>query len=65
MMLVLSGPTESRFDITTSDGERIVVTIIKQQHGKVYLGFDAPRSVTIDRRSVTDAKAKNPTPVKA
>lgn len=37
-------------------GENVIITVIELDHGKVRLGFDAPTSVSIDRKEVREIK---------
>lgn len=55
-MLVLSAKPDGRFYL---DNGRIVVTVIEAQPGKVRLGFEADRSIPIDREEVHQRKAKD------
>lgn len=57
-MLVLSRNRLEAVVIRTPGGEVITVTVaeVDSRTGKVRLGFDAPRSVTVDRAEVDAAK---------
>jgi carbon storage regulator CsrA len=44
--------------LTTPAGERIVVWVDGVDRGKVKLGFDAPRSVIVDRAEIDAKKEK-------
>ena len=49
-MLNLSGKTGDQFFIN----DDIVITIVKNEHGIVQLGFNAPKSHVIHRKKVYD-----------
>lgn len=58
-MLCLTRQDGQAIVLTTSNGERIVVQVVKIRRGKyvaVRLGVEADRSVTIDRLEVDAAK---------
>jgi len=48
-MLCLSRRTNEKVVITTNDGTRIVINVEKIENRKVYLGFEAPQDVKINR----------------
>ena len=48
-MLVLSRKLGQRIVI----GDRIVVTVVKLDHGQVRLGIDAPREIAVFREEIT------------
>jgi carbon storage regulator CsrA len=56
-MLVLSGKDKDSFVI---DGGRIVVTVVNAGNGQVRLGFDADKSIPIDRKCVHERKQRDP-----
>lgn len=39
-------------------GDDITVQVVKAKHGRVVLGIEAPRSVTVDREEVAVLKKK-------
>jgi len=55
-MLVLSGRENDRFFI----GDDIIVTVVEMRDGKIRLGFDAPRTTSIDREKVRKSKLEEP-----
>ncbi len=38
--------------------DRIVITVVRIQHGKVRIGVDAPREMSVDRREVHERKKR-------
>lgn len=54
-MLVLTRHKEEKVVITTAAGERITVMVMGLDRGRVRLGFDASKDVTVHRKEVQDA----------
>lgn len=59
-MIVLTREADQSIDLTLEDGRRIEVQVVRIRGSKVKLGIDAPRSIVVDRREVTDAKRNGP-----
>lgn len=58
-MLVLSRKLFEAIDLTTKDGTAISILVVEIRDGhKVRLGIEAPAHVTINRREVTEAIAR-------
>lgn len=55
-MLILSRKQEEQIVIETGQGERIELTVCNIGEGKVRLGFEAPRDITIVRSEVEQAR---------
>lgn len=56
-MLILNRKREERVVIETEAGERVEVTVCQISQGKVRLGFEAPRGVTIMRSEIENDRA--------
>lgn len=54
VMLVLSRKIGEKIVITQTDGKPITVMVVSIERGKVRLGVDAPREVTIYRSEIQD-----------
>lgn len=54
-MLILTRKEGQRIEIKTEDGQRIVLTMVEITAGKIRLGIDAPKEVSILR---DDAKKR-------
>ena len=54
-MLILARRLYEEIYLETSDG-RVTVRVTELRDGRVQLGFDAPLSVRIDRREVTERR---------
>lgn len=55
-MLVLSRREKQKIIIV--DGNRIEITILGCDNGKVKIGIDAPKSVSVDREEIWDRKQR-------
>jgi sRNA-binding carbon storage regulator CsrA len=56
-MLILTLSRGKQIDITLEDGRRITLLGLSGDHLHFRIGFDAPRSILIDRHKVTLRKA--------
>ncbi len=57
-MLVLTRQRDEAIEITTPDGVLIVVSVVDIRGDKIRLGISAPRSTSIDREEVAQAKRR-------
>ncbi len=51
-MLILTVKDRGEVIITLEDGRRLTVVLVETEKGKARLGFDGPRSITVNRASV-------------
>jgi len=59
-MLILSRKTDEEIIIGNEENERYIKIVVqKMVGGRVYLGFEAPDDVKIDRKEIWDAKYGN------
>jgi carbon storage regulator CsrA len=56
-VLILGRKTNEQVVITASNGERTVVTLMRDRTGRPMLGFEAPKSVNICRKELEDRNA--------
>lgn len=56
-MLILTLSRGRQIDITLEDGRRIEIHGLAGDHAHFRLGFNAPKSILIDRHVVTQRKA--------
>lgn len=57
-MLILTLSRGRSIDITLEDGRRIEIHCLGADSAHLRLGFDAPKSILIDRHVVTERKAR-------
>ena len=55
-MLVISRHQNEKIDLTMPDGTRIVLTLVAIRGDKARIGIEAPKSVIVDRREITESK---------
>jgi sRNA-binding carbon storage regulator CsrA len=55
-MLVLAMQKEERILISLPDGREVWLQIVQIDHGRVRIGFAAPRDIVIDRETVVRQK---------
>lgn len=61
-MLVLSRKKGEVIDVTAPGGQRLEITIVEIDRGKVRIGIAAPKEYLVNRREVTEAIKRNENP---
>lgn len=61
-MLILTRRPSEFIDVTLEDGRRITFQVLGVKGNQVRVGVDAPPTVTIDRREITQRKANETGP---